>query len=166
VKYFTGRKNNKNSGKGRGMRIRNNAFVLLCAFVAFLLLFALDCSNSSSSSNGGGGGSGVTVTRNDILFFRADISSGNGTSTFGWDNTKSRAEYRLELFTGTAGSVRAIISDDKGTVVVNRDIPTSDPDSTWLRMGSSSPGSPGTWSIDLILTDFNGTGSFQCDGAD
>ena len=81
-----------------------------------------------------------------------------GTYKFGWENPKSKASLNFDI-TSPTGSVQFILEDKKGTEVLNETLyATSGPDTF---SGVSSEGEPGVWVVSIILTDFDGDGSYS-----
>jgi hypothetical protein len=86
----------------------------------------------------------------------------SGEYSFAWYNAKKKAEAAFDITTNT-GSVQMIIYDVKGKEVLNETRSAGGNDSF---SGISSSGEPGTWKVTLILTDFNGDGSFSISPVD
>ena len=85
---------------------------------------------------------------------------GNGDSgnfSFAWINPQKRASANFDITTNT-GSVQMKVKDDAGTVVLNKTLTAGGNDSY---SGVSESGEAGTWIVELILTDFNGDGSYS-----
>ena len=86
--------------------------------------------------------------------------TGNGDSgeySFAWVNSKNKANANFDI-TSNTGSVQMIIYDAKGKEVLNETRSAGGNDTF---SGVSQEGKSGTWKISLILTDFNGDGSFS-----
>ena len=82
----------------------------------------------------------------------------SGTYSFAWENSKTKAELNFDI-TSPTGSVQFILNDRKGTEVLNQTISGGSGVDSYS--GVSSGGKPGTWKVTMILTDFNGDGSYS-----
>ncbi len=103
----------------------------------------------------------ITSTGNDP----AGDFTGNGDSgtySFVWENPKETAQLNYDITT-TSGSVQIILEDARGDEVLNKTITAGDPDTF---SGVSEPGKKGNWLVTIILTDFNGDGSFSISPGD
>jgi hypothetical protein len=86
--------------------------------------------------------------------------TGNGDSgeySFAWVNNKKKASANFDITTNT-GSVQMIIYDAKGKEVLNVTRSAGGNDTF---SGVSEEGKSGTWKVSIILTDFNGDGSYS-----
>ena len=81
----------------------------------------------------------------------------SGTFSFAWKNPQRRASANFDITTNT-GSVQMIVKDNAGTVVLDRTLTAGGVDSY---SGVSDAGEEGIWIVELILTDFNGDGSYS-----
>ena len=81
----------------------------------------------------------------------------SGTYSFAWENSKKKASLNFDITTPT-GSVQFIINDKKGDEVLNVTRSAGGNDSY---SGVSEEGKSGTWLVTIILTDFNGDGSYS-----
>ncbi len=81
----------------------------------------------------------------------------SGTYSFAWVNPQRRAEVNFDITTST-GSVQMIINDAEGTEVLNVTRSAGGNDSY---SGVTEAGTSGTWLVTIILTDFNGDGSYS-----
>ena len=86
----------------------------------------------------------------------------SGTFSFAWNNPGSRAELNFDITTPT-GSVQFILRDAKGKEVLNK-TRSAGGDDTFS--GESDKGDKGMWLVEIILTDFNGDGSFSLSPVD
>ena len=84
-------------------------------------------------------------------------SGDSGTFSFAWINPQKRASANFDITTNT-GSVRMIVKDDAGKVVIDKTLTAGGVDSY---SGVSEAGEAGTWIVELILTDFHGDGSYS-----
>jgi len=86
--------------------------------------------------------------------------TGNGDAgiySFAWINPQKKASANFDITTNT-GSVQMIVKDNAGTVVIDKTLFAGGNDSY---SGVSQAGEEGTWIVKLILTDFNGDGSYS-----
>jgi len=81
-----------------------------------------------------------------------------GSYSFAWENPQDRASANFDITTNT-GSVQMIIQDKKGKEVLNETINGADNIDSFS--GVSEEGKSGTWKVTIILTDFNGDGSYS-----
>ena len=81
----------------------------------------------------------------------------SGTFAFAWINPQQRASANFDI-TSNTGSVRMIVKDDAESVVLDKTLTAGGNDSF---SGVSDAGEAGTWIVELILTDFNGDGSYS-----
>jgi hypothetical protein len=81
----------------------------------------------------------------------------SGTYSFAWVNPQKRASLDFDITTNT-GSVQMTLNDAEGTEVLNA---TRSAGGNDTYSGVSSAGVSGTWLVTLILTDFNGDGSYS-----
>jgi hypothetical protein len=80
-----------------------------------------------------------------------------GTYSFAWDNFNKKASANFDLTTNS-GSVQMIINDAKGNEVLNETRSAGGNDTYY---GVSEKGKNGSWLVTLILTNFNGDGSYS-----
>ncbi|MEN8248124.1 MAG: hypothetical protein ABFS32_04275 [Bacteroidota bacterium] len=90
-----------------------------------------------------------------------DVVGGGGdaTSTFDWDNSLATAELNMDITAADGGSFQVIIKDADGTEVANETLTVGVGDDS--RNICSASGTPGAWTITVVLTDFNGDGSYS-----
>ena len=81
----------------------------------------------------------------------------SGIFSFAWINPQKRASANFDI-TSNTGSVQMIVKDDAGTVVIDKTLTAGGNDSY---SGVSDAGEAGIWIVELILTDFNGDGSYS-----
>lgn len=87
--------------------------------------------------------------------------TGNGDSgeySFAWNNSKKKANANFDI-TSNSGSVQMIIYDARGKEVLNATRTGGSGEDSYS--GVTEEGKSGTWKISLILTNFNGDGSFS-----
>lgn len=86
--------------------------------------------------------------------------TGNGDSgiySFAWENDKKKCNANFDITT-SSGSFQMKIYDKKGNVVLDETRSAGGNDSF---SGVSEEGKPGTWKVEIILTNFNGDGSYS-----
>ncbi|MCR9172855.1 MAG: hypothetical protein NXI10_10200 [bacterium] len=91
--------------------------------------------------------------------------TGNGDTgeySFAWDNTKSKAQVNFDITT-SSGSVQMIVYDARGNEVLNATRSAGGNDTF---AGVSEEGKKGMWKVSIILTDFNGDGSYSLSPVD
>lgn len=86
----------------------------------------------------------------------------SGTYSFAWKNSLATADVNFDITTPT-GSVQMIINDCQGVEVLNKTRSAGGNDTF---SGVTDRGSAGTWQVTLILTDFNGDGSYSLSPGD
>lgn len=82
----------------------------------------------------------------------------SGTYAFAWINPQEIASANFDITTD-AGSVQMIVKDDDGTVVLDETLSAGEAEDTFS--GITNAGKEGAWIVELILTDFNGDGSYS-----
>lgn len=83
---------------------------------------------------------------------------GSTTKTLSWSNTRTTADYSMDL-SSSQGSFRMVIKDAAGTLILDNTLEkgkTAD-----SKSGVTAAGTPGTWTVDIILSSFNGKGDFS-----
>lgn len=82
----------------------------------------------------------------------------SGTYSFAWDNSTKKASLDFDI-TSPSGSVQFIINDAKGKEMLNKTL--SGGSGTDSYSGISEAGKSGRWLVTMILTNFNGDGSYS-----
>lgn len=129
-------------------------------FLALTVLILVSCEKENESGdiieNTYTGKVNVTSGGNDPA---GDFtgSGDSGTYSFAWNNPQSRASLNFDITT-TTGSCQFILLDADGTEVLNKTRSAGGNDSY---SGVSSAGTKGLWTVTMILTDFNGDGSYS-----
>lgn len=82
----------------------------------------------------------------------------SGTFSFVWENTEKKATVNFDVTTELGGSVQIIMNDAKGNEVFNKTRPESSNDTF---SGLSEEGRKGKWLVKIILTNFDGDGTFD-----
>lgn len=86
-----------------------------------------------------------------------------GTYSFAWENSKKRAHLNFDI-TSPSGSVQMILNDARGNEVLNQTITGGNSVDTYS--GLSEEGAAGMWLVTVILTDFDGDGSYSLEPRD
>lgn len=81
----------------------------------------------------------------------------SGTYSFVWDNPNEKAQLNFDVTTNS-GSVQFIIRDARGNEVLNETRSAGGNDTF---SGMTSEGKKGNWLIEIVLTNFDGDGSFS-----
>lgn len=84
---------------------------------------------------------------------------GSASRTFAWNNSRTTAEYNMDITSTKGGSMNLVIKDADGTVVLDRTLQKGVGDDS--ASGVSNTGIPGEWEVTITLTNFNGDGSFS-----
>ena len=88
--------------------------------------------------------------------------TGDGGSTsrdYTWNNAQTRAEWNMDITSTEGGSFQLIIEDASGNTVMDRTLTAGVGDDS--ADGVSEAGTPGDWTVRVVLTSFNGDGSFS-----
>ena len=115
-------------------------------------------------------GTQLTTSPSDFVVgdrsdFNGDVDAsftGNGGSTtrvFSWNNNLSTADYNADVTLASEGSFQMIVEDSEGVVVLDRTIQGgTEPDTIG---GVTEDGATGIWTVTLVVTNFDGDGSFS-----
>lgn len=124
-----------------------------------LFSFLISCTNDDDNDNDN---LSINITVNDGS---EDVdgdftgNGGNGTRTINWVNNLSTADYNADITSTSSGLFQMKVTDNNGTIVLNRSLNGNvEPDSF---SGVTNTGEPGTWSVIITLTSFNGDGSYS-----
>lgn len=82
----------------------------------------------------------------------------SGTYSFAWKNSGKKASLNFDI-TSPTGSVQFILNDKKGKEVLNQTLMGGSGIDTYA--GISEEGKAGTWKVTMILTNFDGDGSYS-----
>ena len=82
----------------------------------------------------------------------------SGIYSFVWDNSSEKAQLNFDVTT-SSGSVQFKVYDSKGEEVLSETRSAGAGEDTFS--GVSAAGKKGNWLIEIIITDFNGDGSFS-----
>lgn len=142
--------------------MKNSNFKLPTILIVLTLLI----STVVSCSDDDGPTVNITVNEGPSGDIGGDFTSdgGSGSRTINWVNNLATADYNADI-TGTAsGTFQIIVADAVGTVVLDRTLNgENEPDSFG---GVTQPGEPGNWTVTIILTSFNGDGSYSLSAGD
>ncbi|NER15713.1 hypothetical protein [Spongiivirga citrea] len=104
-------------------------------------------------------------TVGDTSDFNGDVDAsftGNGgsaTRVFSWNNNLVTADYNADITATSDGNFQMIVRDAEETIVLDRTIQGgAEPDSF---SGVTSQGVSGIWTVTIVVTNFNGDGSFS-----
>ncbi len=115
-------------------------------------------------------GTQLTTSPSDFVVgdrsdFNGDVDAsftGNGGTTtrmFSWNNNLSTADYNADITASAEGSFQMIVEDSEGMVVLDRTIQGgAEPDTIG---GVTDTGTSGIWTVTIMVSDFNGDGSFS-----
>jgi len=143
-----------------------NLYTLLRVTVILSVVFMVSCEETTSSpqtcdnlnvlENTYTGDIDVTSRGQDPgADFEGEGDS--GTYSFEWCNPQELASLDFDITTSRGGSVRIILEDDEGNVVLDKTRPKGDDSFS----GVSDPGVKGRWIVTVILKDVNGDGSYS-----
>ncbi len=93
--------------------------------------------------------------------FEGDGNS--GTYSFAWENSKRRAHLNFDI-TSPSGSVQMILNDARGNEVLNQTITGGNSADTYS--GLSEEGVSGMWLVTVVLSNFDGDGSYSLEPRD
>jgi hypothetical protein len=82
----------------------------------------------------------------------------SGTYSFAWENTSNTASLNFDI-TSPTGSVQMILNDKKGNEVLNQTLTAGSGTDTFA--GVSEEGKAGMWLVTIVLTNFDGDGSYS-----
>ena len=103
----------------------------------------------------------ITVNEGPIGDIGGDFTGngGDGTRTINWTNNLTTADYNADITSTASGMFLMTVNDSEGSVVLERGLNgASGPDSF---SGVTDVGEPGTWTVTITLTSFNGDGSYS-----
>lgn len=82
----------------------------------------------------------------------------SGTFSFVWENTEKKASVNFDVTTAPGGSCQIILNDAKGKEVFNKTRPEGGNDSF---SGQSEEGKKGKWLVTIVMTNFDGDGTYD-----
>ncbi|GAC1419350.1 MAG: hypothetical protein NVS1B13_07720 [Flavisolibacter sp.] len=121
-------------------------------------IFTISCKKSNS------GLTATTTLTSTGGNFGGDVTGNGGANTqsFTWNNTKTSANYSMDLTavnTNPGCSFELIIKDANGTVVYDKTLIKGQTVDSYS--GVTNIGVVGNWTVVVILKSFNGNGSFS-----
>ena len=152
------------------MKFANPDILKKILLIPILVLF-IACSNDDDTfARVSVNGTQLTTRPSDFVVgdrsdFNGDIDAsftGNGGTTtrmFSWNNNLSTADYNADATLTSAGTFQMIVEDSEGLVVLDRTLQGgSEPDSM---DGVTQAGASGIWTVTILVTNFDGDGSFS-----
>ena len=90
-----------------------------------------------------------------------DVTGKGGTvsGSTSWSNSKSAADWNMDLTAATGGTFQLIIKDAVGATVVSKTLTAGSGDDS--ASGKTTSGTSGTWTVSITLTNFSGDGSYS-----
>ncbi|THD66625.1 hypothetical protein E7Z59_12605 [Robertkochia marina] len=127
-------------------------------FKAFMVLFISLATVSCSDDDGPTAEVNLTAQNTD---FDGDVTGTGGSlsNSYTWSNPLTTVDYNMDITTSSGGSFQLILQDAEGTVVLDQTLVKGQGDDS--RSGVSQAGVPGDWTVQIVLSDFNGDGSFS-----
>lgn len=142
----------------------------LKTFTFGLMLLAFSISYSSCDPDNDPGCDNLAVIENTYTGV-IDVTSGgedpgadfegnndSGVYVFEWCNPQGRASLDFDITTTGGGSVKFILKDHEGEIVLEKTRPNGGNDSF---SGVSDNGIAGTWTVEVTLLNVNGDGSWS-----
>ena len=84
---------------------------------------------------------------------------GSVSRTFSWSNSLSTADYNADITATAEGMFQMIVRDADEAIVLDRSLDGAvEPDSF---SGVTAAGTSGIWTVTIVLTNFNGDGSYS-----
>ncbi len=84
---------------------------------------------------------------------------GSVTNVFDWSNPSTTSNWNMDITAVSGGSFQLIIQDAGGNTVADKTLTAGIGDDSGS--GVTSAGTSGNWTITVVLTNFNGDGSFS-----
>lgn len=133
-----------------------NYFKLLGIFtaMAICLVSFTSCSEDEPTVN-------ITVNEGPSGDIGGDFigDGGSGSKIINWTNNLATADFNADITSTSSGTFQMVVTDANGTVVLDKSIKgNTEPDSI---DGVTKAGEPGNWTVKIILTSFNGDGSYS-----
>ena len=116
---------------------------------------------STSCSSDDGFFANVTLSQGNTPDVDGDFTGNGGSTTksYTWQNSRPTAEYNADITATTNGVFQMIIKDAQGVIVLDRSLNGNvEPNSF---SGVTTSGTSGQWTVTIVLTNFNGDGSFS-----
>lgn len=129
-------------------------FVLKTLMIAFISFATIGCSSDDDPM------ARVNITAQNTDF-DGDVTGDGGSlnKSYSWDNPLATVDYNMDITAGVGGSFQLILKDAEGAVVLDQTLVKGQGDDS--RSGVSQAGVPGEWTVQIVLTNFNGDGSFS-----
>lgn len=137
--------------------MKNSNFKLL----AILSLMVLSIGTLISCSDDDEPAVSITVNEGPSGDIGGDFTGdgGSGSRVIEWVNTNATADYNADITTTASGRFQMVVADAEGVIVLDRSLRGDvEPDSI---DGVTAAGLPGTWTVTITLTSFNGDGSYS-----
>ena len=105
----------------------------------------------------------ATIAAGDI---DGDVTGSGGSTSknYTWENSLSKADYNMDITATKGGSFRLLVKDANGQAVLDKTLVAGAGEDS--KSGVTSSGTPGSWTVSVTLTDFNGDGSFSLSKGD
>ena len=142
------------------MKNLNPKLIVLTLFTALTLMVGCDHDDDDNLS------ANIIINEGPDGDIGGDFTGNGGSTseTFEYQNGLATADYNADITASAGGIFQVIVKDADGTVVLDKSLNGNmEPDSF---SGVTSSGTAGTWSVTIILTDFNGDGSFSLSEGD
>lgn len=128
--------------------------ILKFAFIAIFSTLIIGCSSDDDPA------AKVTIL-NQNTDFDGDVTGSGGSlnKSYTWNNPLATVDYNMDITSAQGGSFQLIMQDADGAVVLDKTIVAGQGEDS--RSGVSQAGTPGDWTVQIILKNFNGDGSFS-----
>ena len=136
--------------------MKNSNFKVFTLAIIALVTFTI-----SSCSSDDGPTANITVNEGPNGDIGGDFTGngGNSTRTISWINNLATADYNADITSTATGTFQMVVADANGDVVLDASLNGgTEPDSI---DGVTSAGEPGTWTVTITITNFNGDGSYS-----
>ncbi len=129
-------------------------FVLKTLLIAFISLATIGCSKDDEPM------AKVNITAQNTDF-DGDVTGQGGSlnKSYTWSNPLSTVDYNMDITATATGSFQLILQDAEGAVVLDRTIVAGQGEDS--RSGVSQTGVAGEWTVQIVLSNFKGDGSFS-----
>ena len=142
------------------MKLQN--FKLLSLVGLLLLIFTISsCSSDDNDLN-----ANISVNEGPSGDIGGDFTGngGNATRTISWTNNLSTADYNADITAASNGTFQIVVADANGDVVLDATLNgNTEPDSI---DGVTNSGEPGTWTVTIMINNFDGDGSYSLSEGD
>ncbi|WP_162056487.1 hypothetical protein [Pontibacter pamirensis] len=130
-----------------------------------LLLAAVGLFSSCEKEEGPTANATFTTTTSGDTDGDVTGNGGSFAKTYTWQNSMPTADYNMDITASRGGSFQLVIKDAEGKNVLDKKLTAGDGEDSKSGVTSSS-GAPGAWTVAIVLTDFNGDGSFSLNKGD